>query len=157
MARNNEPMKWLTAMTEEFESLQKNQTQVLVERKPNQKVVSCKWIFKWKQGATENEPIRFKARLVARGYTPREGIDYIKVFSPVVKHTLIRVLMSIVAQFDWELEQQNVKTTFLHGDLEEKILMTQPEGFEKSKKKHLGCLLKKKILIRIETIPKTMV
>ena len=90
-------MKWLTKMTEEFESLQKNQTWVLVERKPNQKVVSCKWIFKWKQGATENEPIRFKARLVARGYTLREGIDYIKVFSPVVKHTLIRVLMSIVA------------------------------------------------------------
>ena len=66
---NNESMKWLTAMTEEFESLYKNQTWVLVERKPNQKVVSCKWIFKRKQGATKNEPIRFKARLVAQGYT----------------------------------------------------------------------------------------
>ena len=114
-------MKWLIAMIEEFESLQKYQTWVLVERKTNQKVVSCKQIFKRKQGATENEPIRFKSRLVARGYTQREGIYYIEVFSPVVKHTSIRVLMSIIAQFDWELEQLNVKTAILHGDLEEKI------------------------------------
>ena len=114
-------MKWLIAMIEEFESLQKNQTWVLVERKPNKKVVSCKQIFKQKQGAIENEPIRFKARLVARGYAQREGIDYIEVFSLVVKHTSIRVLMSIIALFDWELEQLDVKTTILHGDLEEKI------------------------------------
>ena len=99
---------------------------MLLERKPNQKV--CKWIFKRKQGATENELIRFKTRLVAQGYTQREGIDYTEVFSPVVKHTSIRVLMSIVAQFDWELEQLDVKYVFLHGDLEEKILMTQLEG-----------------------------
>ena len=66
---NKESMKWLIAMSEEFESLQKNQTWVLVERNLNKKVVSCKWIFKRKQGAIENEPIRFKARLVARGYT----------------------------------------------------------------------------------------
>ena len=50
--------------------------------------------------------------------------------------------MSIVAQFDWELEQLDVKTAFLHGDLEEKILMTQPEGFEEPEKEHLVCLLK---------------
>ena len=104
-------------MIEEFESLQKYQTWVLVERKTNQKVVSCKWIFKGKQGATENEPIRFKARLVDRGYTQRKGIDYTEVFSPVVKHTSIRVLISIVSQFDWELEQLDVKTAFLHGNL----------------------------------------
>ena len=79
---------------------------------------------------------------MARGYTQREGIDYTEVFSLVVKHTLIRVLMSIVAQFDWELEQLDVKTAFLHGDLEEKILMTQPEGFEEPEKEHLVCLLK---------------
>ena len=74
----------------------------------------------------------------------------------MVKHTSIRVLMSIVAQFDWELEQLDVKIAFLHGDLEEKILMTQPKGFEEPEKEHLVCLLKK-ILIWIETIPKTMV
>ena len=83
-------------------------------------MVSCKWIFKQKQGATENEPIRFKARLVAQGYTQREGIDYTKVFSPVVKHTSIRVLMSIVAQFDWELEQLDVKTVFFTWRLRRK-------------------------------------
>ena len=92
-----------------------------------------------KQGATENEPIRFKTKLVARGYTQREGIDYTEVFSLVVKHTSIRVLMSIVAQFDWELEQLDAKIVFFHGDLEEKILMTQLEGFKEPEKEHLVC------------------
>ena len=93
---------------------------------------------------------------MARGYTQGEDIDYTKVFSTVVKHTSMRVLMSIVAQFDQELEQLDVKIAFLHGDLEEKILMTQPKGFEEPEKEHLVCLLKK-ILIWIETIPKTVV
>ena len=84
-------------------------------------MVSCKWIFKRKQGAIENEPIWFKAKLVDRGYTHREGIDYTEVCSLVVKYTSIRVLMSIVAQFDWELEQLDVKTGFLIGDLEKKF------------------------------------
>ena len=92
-----------------------------------------------KQGATENEPIRFKTKLVARGYTQREGIDYTEVFSLVVKHTSIRVLMSIVAQFDWELEQLDAKIVVFHGDLEEKILMTQLEGFKEPEKEHLVC------------------
>ena len=56
------------------------------------------------------------------------GIDYNEIFSPVVKHTSIRMLLTIVAQFDIKLEQMNVKTVFLHGELEDKISMKQPEG-----------------------------
>lgn len=82
-------------MAKEFESLQKNKTW-----KPNQKVVRCKWIFKKKERAIENEPIRLKARLVARGYTERGEIGYTKVFSLSVKHTSIIILMSLVAQKD---------------------------------------------------------
>ena len=82
---------------------------------------------------------------MAQGYTQRKVIDYTEVFSLVVKHTSIRVLMFIVAQFDWELEQLNVKTAILHGDLEEKILMTRPEGFKELEKEHLMCLLKKSL------------
>lgn len=57
---------------------------------------------------------RYKVLLVARGFTQQEGIDYHEVFSPAVKHTLIRVLMVLTANFDMELEQLDVKTSFLH-------------------------------------------
>jgi len=62
--------------------------------------------------------------LVAKGYAQRESIDYNEVFSPVVKHSHIRILLALAAQYDYELDQLNVKTTFLHSDLEEEIYMT---------------------------------
>ena len=61
-----------------------------------------------------------------KGFEQREGIDFNEVFSPVVRHTSIRVMLAIVALFDLELEQLDVKTAFLHGDLDEEIYMTQP-------------------------------
>jgi hypothetical protein len=63
-----------------------------------------------------------------KGFKQREGIDFNEVFSPVVRHTSIRVMLAIVGLFDLELEQLDVKTAFLHGDLDE-IYMTQPQGF----------------------------
>lgn len=68
---------------------------------------------------------------MAKGFSQFEGIDYHEVFSPVVKHTSIRILLAITAIQNLELEQLDVKTAFLLGNLEEKILMTQPEGFVK--------------------------
>jgi hypothetical protein len=62
---------------------------------------------------------KFKARLVAKGYSQVEGVDFGEIFSPVEKLTSIRVLMSLAATFDLEIEQMDEKTMFLHGDLEE--------------------------------------
>jgi hypothetical protein len=61
----------------------------------------------------------------------------------VVKHTSIRAVLVLVAHYDMTLEQMKVKTTFLHGDLEEKIYMEQPEGFSQPRQEHLVCKLKK--------------
>nr|GEZ68175.1 retrovirus-related Pol polyprotein from transposon TNT 1-94 [Tanacetum cinerariifolium] len=63
------------------------------------------------------------------GYSQKEGIDYNEIFSLVVRHTSIRMLLSLVAHHDLELEQLDIKTAFLHVDLKEEIYMSQPEGF----------------------------
>ena len=89
----------------------------------HKKAVHCKWIFKRKEGLPSSEPPRFKARLVAKGFSQIPGVDYNNVFSPVVKHSSIRIFCGIVAMRDLELEQLDVKTTFLHVELEQKIYM----------------------------------
>ena len=109
--------KWLMAMDEEIKSLHDNHTWDQVKRPVGSKLVSCKWIFKRKQCIPEVEQGRFKAKLVARGFTQREAIDHIDVLFPVVKHRSIRILLSMVAKFDLELEQMDVKTDFLYGEL----------------------------------------
>ena len=73
------------------------------------------------------------------------GIDFGDIFSPVAKVTSIRLLLFVVAAFDFELEQMDVKTTFLHRDLEEEIYMKQPKGFMVKGKNELVCRLKKSL------------
>jgi hypothetical protein len=82
---------------------------------------------------------------VAKGFAQKEGVDYNEIFSPVVKHTSIRVLLSLVAHGDLELEQLDVKTTFLHGDLDEEIYMYQPEGYKVEGKESQICRLRKSL------------
>jgi hypothetical protein len=88
---------------------------------------------------------KYKARLVAKGYSQVEGIDFGEIFSPVAKLTSIRFLLSIVVVFYLEVEQMDVKTTFLHGDMEEEIYIKQPEVFVVKGKKEIVCKLKKSL------------
>lgn len=144
--KGSERIRWLRAMKEEMDSLVRNGTWVLVSKTETMKLVTCKWIYKKKfEFVGGIEKVRFKARLVARGFTQKEGIDYNEVFSPVVKHTSIRILLAMVAHFDFELEQMDVKTAFLHGELEEDIYMAQPEGFVQAGDENKVCLLKKSL------------
>nr|ABA97637.1 retrotransposon protein, putative, Ty1-copia subclass [Oryza sativa Japonica Group] len=137
--------KWISAMQEEMQSLEKNGTWELVHLPKQKKPVRCKWIFKRKEGLSPSEPPRFKARLVAKGFSQIVGVDYNDVFSPVVKHSSIRTFFSIVAMHDLELEQLDVKTAFLHGELEEEIYMDQPEGFIVPGKEDYVCKLKRSL------------
>ena len=70
------------------------------------------------------------------------GIDFCDIFSLVAKVTSIRLLLYVVVAFDFEVELMDVKTSFLHGDLEEEIYMKQPEGFAVKGNKELVCRLK---------------
>ena len=88
---------------------------------------------------------RYRARLVVKGYAQKEGIDFNEIFSPVVRLTTVRVVLAMCATFDLHLEQLDVKTAFLHGELEEEIYMLQPEGFAEKGKENLVCRLNKSL------------
>ncbi|GJV43766.1 retrotransposon protein, putative, ty1-copia subclass [Tanacetum coccineum] len=108
--------------------------QGLVDHPTGQKLVSYKWLFKIKEGIEGVQKPRYKARLVARGFTQRACIDNNELFSQVVRHISIRVILALTACKDYELEQLDVKTAFLHGNLEDVIYMRQPLGYEQGNK-----------------------
>ncbi|GMI77806.1 hypothetical protein HRI_001449800 [Hibiscus trionum] len=134
--------KWKKAMEEEIEALNNNQTWDLVPKPKDVMPISCKWVYKVKT-RPDNSIERYKARLVARGFSQQYGIDYEETFSPVAKITTVRVLLALAANKSWKLWQMDVKNAFLHGELDKDIYMEQPRGFEsKSHPEHV-CKLKK--------------
>ena len=82
---------------------------------------------------------------MAKGFMQGEGIDYNETFFPVSCKDSFRIIMALVAHYDIELYQMDVKTTFLNGDLYENVYMAQPKGFVVEGKENLGCRLKKSI------------
>lgn len=86
---------------------------------------------------------RFKARLVAKGFEQQCGIDYTETFSPVIKPSTIRSLLSLAVQFDWTIRQLDMSNAFLHGSLIENLFMEQPKGFVDSSKPDFSCKLHK--------------
>ena len=130
-------------MHEEMYSLNKNKTYDLVELPKGKKVLKNKWVFKLKKDG--HKLVKYKAWLVVKGFSQKQWIDFDVIFFPVVKMSSIRVFLGLVASLDLELEQIDVKTAFLHGDLKEEIYMDQPEGFKVKGKEHMVCKLKKSL------------
>ncbi|MCO5594326.1 hypothetical protein L7F22_048356 [Adiantum nelumboides] len=122
-----EASSWRQAMDSEYQSLMANGTWQLVPAPPNRKLVTCKWLLRKKFHA-DGSVSRYKARLVARGFTQIPGMDYSETFSPVLRITSFRVLIAIAALFGFLLHQMDVRTAFLNGDLQEEIYMSQPDG-----------------------------
>jgi hypothetical protein len=112
-------------MDEEMAALDNNKAWDLVELLIGRNPIGNKWVFKKKLNA-EGKVDKYKAELVAKDYSQVEVIDFGEIFSPVAKLTSIRFILSIFVAFDFEVEQMDVKTTFLHGDLEEEIYMKHP-------------------------------
>jgi histone deacetylase 1/2 len=120
---------WKSAMDEEYQALKHNNTWHLVPASAGKNVIDCKWVYKVKKCA-DGSIDRYKARLVAKGFKQHYGIDYEDTFSPVVKATTIRLVLSIAVSRGWHLRQLDVKNAFLHGVLEEEVYMGQPPGYE---------------------------
>ncbi|GJT64826.1 ribonuclease H-like domain, reverse transcriptase, RNA-dependent DNA polymerase [Tanacetum coccineum] len=94
------------------------------------KAIGLKWVFKTKRDA-DGKIIKHKARLVAKGYIQEHDIDFEEVFAPVARMETIRLLLAIAANNKWQVHHLDVKSAFLHGDLQEEVYVTQPEGFIK--------------------------
>lgn len=133
--------EWKRAMKEEYDSLIKNETWELVDKPKDAKIVDNKWVYKVK--LENNNQTRYKARLVARGFTQEYGVNYYETFSPVVRFTSIRTILAIAAKRDMHMKQFDVKTAFLNGDLMETVYMEQPIGFDDGSKR--VCKLKKSL------------
>ena len=129
---------WYNAMKDEMSSMKCNDVWDLVKLLNDAKTIGCKWVFKTKKDSLGN----IEARLVAKGFTQKEGIDYMKIFSPASKKDSLCIILALVAHFDLELQQKDVKTTFLNGELEDEVYMKQLEGFPSSDGEQLVYKLK---------------
>ena len=118
---------WELAMKGEMDSLLGNQTLELIEILEGKKVLHNNQVYRIKN---EHDGSKcYKARLVVKGFQQKKGIDYSKIFSPVVKMSTIRLVLRMVVVENLHLEQLDVKIAFLHSDLEEDIYMSKLEGF----------------------------
>ena len=129
-------------MAVEISALEANHTWTLTTLPPHKKTIGCKWVYKVKyksNGTVE----RYKGRLVAKGFTQKEGLDYIETFSLVAKLVTIKCLLAVAAVQGWYLCQLGVNNTFLHGELKEEAYMDLPPGFHS--KGGLVCKLTKSL------------
>ena len=108
------------AVDDEMVSLMENQMWDLVELPESKHVLHNKWFYQLKE--ENNGTRKYKARLVVKEFQRRESVDFIEIFSHVVKLTTIRSVLSIMAAEDLHLEQLDVKTAFFHGDLEDRLI-----------------------------------
>ena len=115
-------------METEYDALTSRKTWRLVPRPAGRKLVDSKWVYKLKRNP-DGSIARYKARLVARGFTQEHGVDYQETFAPTVKVAAIRIILALAAHFDWDVEQMDVVTAFLEADIAEDIYMRQPEGY----------------------------
>lgn len=119
---------WRAAMQAEMDALTRNNTWQLASPHSTQNVIGSKWIFRIKY-KSDGSIDKYKARLVAKGFNQRYGLDYSDTFSPVVKPTTIRLLLSLAVMHSWCLRQLDVNNAFLQGHLTESVYMSQPSGF----------------------------
>ena len=109
--------EWVKSMQEEVRSLLENHTYDLVKLPQGKKALINKWVYRLKT-KNNGSQLRYKAWLVVKGFNQKKGIDFEEIFSPMVKMCSIRVALGLVARLNLEVEKLDVKTTFIHGDLE---------------------------------------
>jgi len=120
--------KWTEAMNKEIQLIEKNKTWKLCQLPVGHKPIGLKWVYKLKKNS-DGEVTKHKARLVAKGYVQKKGIDFDDVFAPVARLDTVRLLLAMAANRGWQVHHLDVKSAFLHGELEEEVYVSQPEGY----------------------------
>lgn len=144
--------KWKIAMDEEIKSIERNNTWELSDLPRGQKCIGVKWVYKTKLNK-DGGVDKFKARLVAKGYKQEFGVDYTEVFAPVARLDTIRLVISMAAHYSWFIFQLDVKSAFLHGELQEEVYVDHPPGYASSS--NMGKVLKlKKALYGLKQAPR---
>ncbi|KAL8146584.1 hypothetical protein AgCh_004348 [Apium graveolens] len=122
---------WRKAMDDEIAALVRNKTWDLVQPSTSQNVIGCKWVFRIKRDK-DGKITKYKARLVAKGFHQRPGLDYNETFSPVVKPTTVRLILSLAVSQGWSLRQLDINNAFLQGTLTDEVYTMQPPGYKDS-------------------------
>ena len=147
--KSKHAQQWHEAMEAEIDALVSNGTWTLVDRPKDQKVVRSKWVYKIKLNA-DGTLNKFKARLVALGYTQVKGIDYDDTFAPVARIESVRTVLAIAVEKGWDIHSMDVNNAYTTSKIDKEIYMEQPAGFcnglpdSKNKYKNV-CLLKKSL------------
>jgi hypothetical protein len=132
--------KWVAAMEKELDSLEDNGTWEITSKPTGRSSVSNKWVFKTKRDE-EGNIIKHKARLVARGFSQKFGVDFGETYSPVANINSIRIIFSIAAILGWEVHTMDVVAAYLNSEMDYEVFMDQPEGYNDGTGKY--CKVKK--------------
>lgn len=123
-------------MKQEMDAVEKNNTWKLSELPPGHKAIGLKWIYKLKRDKN-GKIVKYKARIVAKEYVQKWGVDFEEIFAPVTRLETVRLLLALAAKHGWEVHHLDVKTAFLNGDIQEEVYVCQPDGFVIKDKEHL--------------------
>ena len=121
--------KWLSAAVDEIVTLTTNGTWQPVQLPKGAKPIGCRWVFKVKHNA-DGTVERYRARLVAKGYSQHPGFDYDEKFSPTAKWVALRCILAIVALEDLQCESVDITSAFTYGKMEHDAYMQLPEGYQ---------------------------
>ncbi|MCO5600433.1 hypothetical protein L7F22_054546 [Adiantum nelumboides] len=135
---------WKAAMDQEMAALHANKTWTLASLPPGRQPISCKWILRYKL-KSDGSIDRYKAHLVARGFSQKPSLDYSETFSSTLSMTSFRVIVALAAHYQFHLHQLDIKSAFLHGDLDEELYLQQPPHYKDSTSPHYVCRLRKAI------------
>ncbi|KAJ0540475.1 putative RNA-directed DNA polymerase [Helianthus annuus] len=119
--------RWKEAMEKEIRALEENGIWTLENLPEGKRTIDSKWVYKVKY-KPNGEVERYKARLVANGFTQQEGVDYHDTFAPVAKLVTVRTLLAVATKKNWIISQLDLNNAFLHGDLNEDVNMKIPQG-----------------------------
>ena len=141
--KGRDAMKWNEAMLEEYNAHLVNGTWTIVKLPPGQMVVASKWVYRIKHNA-DGSIEQFKARVVAKGFRQRPGIDYFETFASTMCHTTIRVVLALAAIEDLHLCSVDISHAFINSEIDTEVYMAQPQGFVQNGPEYV-CKLNKSI------------